>query len=427
MTLQPVRAPRPAEGTPAKRRGLAALGQAPRFAAKLHVGRPNLGHREKLLARLEHILDECWLTNDGPFVREFEQEIAARLGVRHCVAMCNATIALEIAARALGLAGEVIVPSFTFVATAHALQWQQITPVFADIDPHTHNIDPAAVDRLVSPRTTGVVGVHLWGRPCDVEALGAVAARHDLKVMYDAAHAFGCSHGGRPLGGNGDCEVFSFHATKFVNAFEGGAITTNDDRLAETARLMRNFGFTGYDRVSHVGTNGKMSEVSAAMGLTSLESLDAIVHTNRRNYHAYQRGLAGVPGVHLARYDAAHTPNYQYVVAEVEPGALGLTRDQLLLTLWAENVIARRYFWPGCHRMEPYQSLQPEAGLHLPVTEAVASRVLLLPTGTAVSADAVAEICDIVREAAWAAPLLAAQLPQHAPTPQDLELALDSL
>jgi dTDP-4-amino-4,6-dideoxygalactose transaminase len=213
------------------------------------VGRPNIGDRRALLQRIEGLLDRRWLSNDGPLVREFEAKIAQISDVRHCVIMCNATVALEIASRALGLAGEVILPSYTFVATAHALQWQGITPVFADIDPDTHNIDAASIEALITPRTTGIVGVHLWGRPCDTEAIENLAARRKLSVMYDAAHAFGCSHKGKMIGGFGSCEIFSFHATKFINSFEGGAIVTNDGDLARKLRLMRNFGIEGYDNV----------------------------------------------------------------------------------------------------------------------------------------------------------------------------------
>src|SRR6185312_10178031 len=235
-----------------------------------------------------------WLTNDGPLVQDFESRVAQAVGVRHCVAMCNATIALEIAIRALGLKGEVIVPSFTFVATAHALQWQEITPVFCDIDPETCNIDPARVSELITPRTTGIIGVHLWGRPCNTQALVEIARERGLRLLYDASHAFGCSHRGRMIGSFGDAEVFSFHATKFINTLEGGAILTRSDELAEKARLMRNFGFVNYDKVTHVGTNGKMNEMSGAMGLTSLEDMAHFIEVNKANYRAYREGLADV-------------------------------------------------------------------------------------------------------------------------------------
>jgi dTDP-4-amino-4,6-dideoxygalactose transaminase len=209
------------------------LGGAPAFSEKLYVGRPNIGERNRLFARIEDMLDRRWLTNGGQYEQEFEQRICDLIGVKHCIAMCNATVALEIAIRALGMSGEVIVPAFTFVATAHALQWQEITPVFADVNPQTHNIDPRAVERMLTPRTTGIIGVHLWGQPCAVDALAELAARHRLHLLYDAAHAFGCAHHGRMIGNFGDAEVYSFHATKFFNTFEGGAVVTNNDALAE--------------------------------------------------------------------------------------------------------------------------------------------------------------------------------------------------
>jgi dTDP-4-amino-4,6-dideoxygalactose transaminase len=378
---------------------LAILGGAPAFDRPLHVGRPNIGDREVLLARIGEMLDRRWLSNDGPLVRELEQRVADYLGVRHCIAMCNGTVALEIAIRALGLSGEVILPAYTFVATAHALQWQGITPVFADMDPATHNIDPAGIERLVTPRTSAIVGVHVWGRPCDTAAIEEIARRRGLAVMYDAAHAFGCSRGGRMIGGFGACEVLSFHATKFLNSFEGGAVATNDDDLAERIRLMRNFGFAGFDRVVYLGVNGKMPEASAAMGLTSLDAVDELIAVNRRNHKAYRQGLQGVPGVSVLRYDATERNNYQYVVVEVDPTVAALDRDALVDVLHAENVLARKYFWPGCHRMEPYRSLQPNAALLLPETERIAARVIVLPTGQTIEPETIGVITGIVRRA----------------------------
>lgn len=376
---------------------LAVFGAPPAFAEPLHVGRPNIGDRASFLSRVEEILDRRWLTNDGPFVKEFEQRIAEMVGAKHCIAMCNATVALEIVIRALGLKGEVIVPSFTFIATAHALQWQEIAPVFCDVDPRTHNLDPERVERLLTPRTSGIIGVHLWGRACDVGALTEIAERRNLKLIFDAAHAFGCSHGGAMIGGFGDAEVYSFHATKFFNSFEGGAVVTNDDGLAEKIKLMKNFGFAGYDNVVYIGTNGKMSEIQAAMGLTGLESLDEFIATNRHNYLRYRRELEGVHGISLLEYDENEKCNYQYVVVEVDEPAAGVSRDHLLDVLWAENVLARRYFYPGCHRMEPYRTQLPDAGLRLPATESLTKRVLVLPTGTAVGDDDIAKVVGIIK------------------------------
>jgi dTDP-4-amino-4,6-dideoxygalactose transaminase len=392
---------------------LAVLGGLPAFMEPLHVGRPNIGDRQRLLARINDLLDRRWLSNDGPFVQEFEQRIADFLGVKHCIAMCNATVALGIATRALGLHGEVIVPSFTFIATAHALQWQEITPVFCDVDRATHNLDPAKVETMITPHTTGVIGVHVWGRPCAIEALSEIAERRHLKVMFDAAHAFGCSHLGRMIGNFGEAEVFSFHATKFFNTFEGGAVATNDDELAARMRLMKNFGFAGYDTVIYVGTNGKMSEVSAAMGLTGLESLDEFIAANRRNYAAYRAGLQDLPGVQLIAYDEAERGNYQYVIVEIDEVVAGISRDDLVRVLHAENVLARRYFYPGCHEMEPYRSYFPHAGLLLPETKRLTQRVMSLPTGTAVGLEEINQICGVIQLCVYNAGDLRKRLDQY--------------
>lgn len=389
---------------------LAIFGRPPAFAEPLHVGRPNVGSREHLLERINDMLDRNWLTNDGPFVREFEKRIAQFVGVRHCIAMCNGTVSLEIAIRALGLTGEVIVPSFTFIATAHALQWQEITPVFCDIDPRTHNLNPAQVEQMITPRTSGIIGVHTWGRPCDIDCLEAIARRRNLQLMFDSAHGFACSYKGKSIGGFGRCEVFSFHATKFFNTFEGGAVLTNDDVLAEKMGLMRNFGFRGNDNVIYIGTNGKMTEVCAAMGLTSLESVEEFIATNLRNYLAYRRELDGIPGVSVMAYDESERTNYQYVVLEVDDLAAGLTRDELIDVLIAENVLARRYFFPGCHRMEPYRSYFPHAALILPETEKLCRRVMVLPNGTSVNEQVIARICEIMRTAISNAPAVRAKL-----------------
>lgn len=375
---------------------LAIFGGRALFDSPVHVGRPNIGNRRTLLQRLGNALDSRWLTNDGPYVREFERSLREQIGVRHCVAMCNATLALEIAFRAAGLTGEVIMPSFTFVATAHAAQWVNLTPVFCDIDPRTHNIDPARVERLVTARTTAIVGVHLWGRACDEEALADIARRRGLVLILDAAHAVGCTYHGRPIGTGGAAQILSFHATKVMNTFEGGAIVTNDDGLAKRARLMRQFGFTDYDQVSVLGTNAKMTEASAIMGLASLERLPTFVESNRQRFEIYRRKLSELPGLTLLSHDERERTNYHYVVVEVDQEAAGLSRDELMTVLQAENVLARRYFYPGCHRMEPYRSTPAGDGGSLPATERIADRVLCLPTGTAVSLKAIREICEVV-------------------------------
>ena len=380
-------------------RKLAILGGKPAFDEPLHVGRPNLGDRARLFSRFNEMLDRNWLTNAGPFVQQFEKRIAELTGVKHCIAMCNATVALEITARALELTGEVIVPSFTFVATAHALQWQKITPVFCDIDPQTHNINPKKIRHLITPRTSAILGVHLWGRPCPIDELQVIASEHNLKLLFDAAHAFGCRYNGRMIGQFGNAEILSFHATKFLNSGEGGAVVTNDDELAAKIRLMKNFGFSGYDNVIYIGINGKMNELSAAMGLTNLESIDVFTRRNQENFAAYKTELADIPGLSLLDYDNEQSSNYQYVVCQVDQAVTGLNRDQLIVALHAENVLARKYFYPGVHRMEPYRSYFPHAKLLLPDTEAVADRVLVLPTGSSISATEIQKVCAIIRSA----------------------------
>ncbi|HYW77871.1 MAG TPA: DegT/DnrJ/EryC1/StrS family aminotransferase, partial [Gammaproteobacteria bacterium] len=288
-------------------------------------------------------------------------------------------------------------PSWTFIATAHALYWQGITPVFADIDRDTHNLDPEAVRRMITPRTTGIIGVHLWGRAAPVEELQAIADEHGLKLMFDAAHAFGTSYRGRTIGNFGACEVLSFHATKVFNTLEGGAVVTNDDELADAIRLMRNFGFAGQDNVIYPGTNGKMAEINAAMGLVNLESLADFVAANRDCYNAYREALATIDGVSLLPYDEADQPNYQYVVAEISP-SFPAPRDRIVSELHGRDILARKYFWPGAHRMSPYRELQPHAGLTLPDTEHVAERIVVLPAGPSVSHQDIQEIAEVMRQ-----------------------------
>lgn len=375
---------------------LAINGAQPAFEKTLVVGAPNIGDRSAFLSRVEDMFDRLSLSNDGPLVQELEAKIRDYLGVKHCILVSNGTIGLEILVRALGLSGEVIVPSYTFVATPHALSWLDIDPVFADIDPETHNLEPSSVSRLITPRTTGIAAVHLWGRPADVEALQEIASAHGLKLYFDAAHAFGCSDGAKMIGGFGAAEVFSFHATKFFNTFEGGAITTNEDDLAERLRRMRNFGFAGRDDSRTVGTNGKMSEISAAMGLTNMESINTFIEANQIRYEKYKSVFESVPGVSLLRYDRSSRNNYQYIVVEVFEGNQS-SRDDILLALQAENIDARKYFWPGAHRMIAYSDTDGGVRDQLQGTAAVAKRVIVLPTGSNVPLEAIDLIGDVFR------------------------------
>ena len=309
------------------------------------------------------------------------------------MALCSGTVALEIAARILGLSGEVIVPSLTFVASASALEWLGIRPVFCDVDSETYCIDPAAVEDLISPATSGVLGVHLFGRPCDVGSLAQIAARRGLTLFFDAAHAFGCSSHGRMIGNFGACEVFSFHATKWFNTLEGGAIATNDPDLAHRARLARNFGFEDWE-VRSLGINGKMNEV-CRHGPLQPRVAAALPRLQQEDYDTYRAALRDTAGIRVIEYDETEWNNYQYVVAEVLPG-YGITRDELLALLHANNVLARSYFAPGCHNVEPFCSRAADE-VRLPHTTGLCERLIAFPTGTRVSVDDVAIVAGLVR------------------------------
>ena len=369
---------------------LALLGGSPLFGTRLFVGRPNLAPTAELLTEIGAVLDSRWLSNDGPQLKAFESELATTLGVKHCVAVCNATIGLLLLLRALALKGEGIVPSFTFIATVHAVQWSGLRPVFCDVLPDTHTLDPAQVATLISPDTSAILGVHLWGQACEIETLAALAQQHRLALIFDAAHALLSRWQGRLIGAFGQAEVFSFHATKFVNSLEGGAITTDDDQLAEKLRLMRNFGFVDYDQIEALGLNAKMNEICAAVGRSSLTYSADFLARNRENYQHYRAQLSKIPGVSLLALSTQS--NFQYVVVQIDAQTFGLSRDQVVEILHAEQVIARRYFYPGAHRVSPYRELYPQRS-PLPVTEQLAAEVLILPTGTGISSTEIETLC----------------------------------
>lgn len=374
---------------------LAVLGGRPAFDPPLHVGRPNIGNVNKMAARLEGILRRRRLTNDGPLVKEFESRLCEVLGVEHCVATSSGTSALELMLAAADVSGAVIVPSFTFIGTAHAVAWRGGEPRFADLAPDSAGVSPFEVEALVTDDVTAVIGAHLWGRACDAEPLTEIANRHGLRLFFDGAHAFGCTAAGRPVAQWGDATAMSFHATKVVNSFEGGVIATSDATIAAKTRLLRNFGFRDYDDVAVVGTNAKMTEPAAAMGLTSLESYERFKDVNRAHFARYAANLASIAGITVLEYPKEEDSNYHYVIITVDSLVAGLARDGLQRVLWAEGVHARRYFYPGCHLTAPYRSLVPPRPL--PHTETLASRALALPTGEAVASSQIDEVCALIR------------------------------
>lgn len=389
---------------------LAVFGGVPMFSDELHVNRPHAGDLAHFQIRLKTIWQNRWFTNDGPMVREMELRLANYLQVEHCVATSNGTAAMALLVQALGLSGDVIMPSFTFISTAHVLILAGVRPVFCDIDLVSHNLSVEHCKRLVSPATSAVIPTHIWGNACDIEALQTLCGARNIPLIFDAAHAFGSTIRGRPVAGFGTADVFSFHATKIFHTFEGGAITTNDAALADRLRNMRNFGFDGYDKVDMVGTNAKMSEVHAAMGLTNL---DEFAHTLRQCstvFETYQTELASVPGVTPVDSNPDAGSNRYYFPVMLDAGAFGMSRDLLLQVLQAEGVLARRYFYPGCHAAGPNQALYPQAEASLPATVEVCRNILVLPSGPEVSVDDVRRVCGLLRFVATRAGTLNARM-----------------
>lgn len=364
--------------------------------AQIGVGYPDFSGRQRFLSIVEQVLDRRWLTNNGPVVDAFERAIEAATGARNCIAVSSATTGLMVALKALDVKGRVAVPAFTFPATVHAIEWLGLEPVLCDIEPKTHGIDVSTIMTEVD----AVLGVHVWGRACNTAAVESFAQRRRIPALFDAAPAFGARNATRAVGNFGRCEVFSFHATKIVNAIEGGAITTDDDELAERIRKMINFGYDGRDNVVSIGINAKLSEVHAAMGIASLELLERSLAHNRRNARLYERCLSDVDGLRLVTSPATATDpgNGNYCVVELHEGA-PCTRDALIEHLAAAGIDARRYFFPGLHRSEPYASRYPHYIEALPITDRVCRSVVQLPTGVATPPHEVERICHEIRAA----------------------------
>jgi dTDP-4-amino-4,6-dideoxygalactose transaminase len=351
------------------------------------------------LARVRAVFEAGWFTNAGEQVRELERRIAELHHTKHCIAVCNGTIGLQLVLKGLDLTGEVITTPFTFVATAHAVQWQGLKPVFADIHPRTLTIDPEGIERLITPMTTAILGVHVFGQFCDVDRIADIAGRRRLKIVYDAAHNFLSTYRGVSVGNFGDAEVLSFHATKIFHTFEGGAILTNDDALAERLRLLKNFGFKGIDIVDYLGINAKMNEISAAFGVSLLPSVPETIARLQHFQSAYRSHLKDVPGLALFEQTPEVRGNGQYLAVFIEPEAFGLSRDQLWAYLWDNGIQTRRYFYPGLYRCEPYRSENAWDDASFPVTSRVTETVLCLPCYFDLSDENVKTVCQCIREA----------------------------
>lgn len=364
---------------------LALFGGTPLFSEVLHVGRPNILNRDALFRRLGEATDRLWLTNDGPLLLEMEERFAQFLEVKHCIAVANATLGLQLLAHALDLKGEVLMPSFTFIGTARAMEWQNLRPRFCDVLDSRHTLDPESVRKAMNPDVSAILGVHLWGMPCEIEQLQTIADENGVPLIFDAAHAIGSVYNGKKIGGFGRAEVFSLHATKAINALEGGLVTTNDDRLAHRIRLARNYGIVDEDVFEGTGINAKMNEYSAAMAITNLEGYEMLLSHNHSIQQAYAMALAGVNGVEMVSFKNINEHNGHYAVLRISPDKSALSRDDLKKILKSENINSRRYFWPGCHRCYPY--IQSSEGEPLPVTETLSNELLQIPTGMQMTID----------------------------------------
>ena len=373
------------------------------FEHPIYVTRPLLPPMASLVRRLEEVWTSQWLTNIGAQHDRLEAAVRGYLSVDELSLFTNGTVALITAVRALGLTGEVLTTPFTFPATPHALSWSGITPVFCDIDPVTLNLDPVAVERAVTDRSTGILAVHVYGNPCDVDGLQDIARRRGLRIIYDAAHAFGTRLHGRGVGSFGDVTMFSFHATKLFHTAEGGALACADRSLRAKIDDLRNFGIHGPDAVEGIGINGKMTELQAALGLCVLEHLGDELSRRRLLLSRYRQRLAEVEGLAPLQEPDGVQGNCQYCVIRVDAPVFGCSRDVLHQELRHYNVFARKYFYPLCSQYECYRSLPSAAPGNLPVATRTARDVLCLPLYGALGETDVDRICDMivaVREAA---------------------------
>ena len=381
------------------REASAALIARHRLADPVFVTRPTLPPLEQYHAHLETIWESRWLTNNGRLHQEFEARLRTYLGVEHISVFCNGTIALMVALQALDIAdGEVITTPFTFPATSHVLFWNKVEPVFCDIDPLTFNLDPARIEALITPRTKAILPVHVFGYPCDTHAIQQIADRHDLRVIYDAAHAFAVKDQSVPLAQAGDLSVLSFHATKLFSSIEGGAVVSRTAEQKQRVDFLKNFGFADEETVIAPGINGKMNEFQAAYGLLQLDTIDADIAHRKRITNQYRRELDGVPGIQLPQDLPGVEHNYAYFAILIDPAAYGLSRDALYTELKHFNVFTRKYFYPLCSEIPCYKGLSSSDPANLPVAHKVAANVLCLPIYGTLEETTVHAIATILRE-----------------------------
>jgi dTDP-4-amino-4,6-dideoxygalactose transaminase len=361
----------------------------------IYVTQPYLPPLEEFQPYLEQIWENKWLTNCGPFHQQFERTLAEYLGVEHLALFANGTLALVTALQALRITGEVITTPFSFVATAHSLLWNGIKPVFVDIDPETLNLDPDRIEAAITPQTTAILPVHVYGNPCNVERIQEIADRYGLKVIYDAAHAFSVSYKEQSILKHGDFSVLSFHATKVFNTFEGGAIVCPDAKSKKRIDDLKNFGFADEVTVVAPGINGKMNEVQAAFGLLQLKHFDKAIERRREIDLQYRTGLEGVPGVRFMQLPLDTKYNYAYFRILVEK-EYPLSRDELYEKLRRHNIYARRYFYPLISEFPMYRGLPSASRAGLPVAWNAAEQVICLPIYPALETKEVNTVIELI-------------------------------
>jgi dTDP-4-amino-4,6-dideoxygalactose transaminase len=330
-------------------------------------------------------------------VARLEGAVAERLGVKHCIAVSSCTSGLMMVLRALGLSGEVIVPSFTFFATGHAILWNGLRPVFANSELDTWNVSPADVERQITDKTSAILAVHLYGNPCDIPALEGLAHRHGLKLIFDAAHAFGSVYRGKPIGSFGDAEVFSFSPTKLLVAGEGGLVTTNDAKLAAAVRAMRNYGDVGAYNPEWLGLNARMPEFNAALALRGLPLIDAKVKRRNSIAQSYTELLSSVPGVRFQKTHPEDTNTYKDYSIHITPDVLGMTRDALANALLHDNIETKKYFHPPLHQQSLYSKFYDRARNDLRQTEHVADGILSLPIYESLPDETVSRVAETLK------------------------------
>ncbi|SDH17278.1 dTDP-4-amino-4,6-dideoxygalactose transaminase [Pseudomonas benzenivorans] len=363
----------------------------------VYVTQPYLPPLEEFIPYLQQIWDNKMLTNGGPMHQQLEQALCDYLGVEHVALFNNGTIALLTALQALRVTGEVITTPYSFVATAHSLLWNGIKPIFVDIDPYTLNLDPAKIEAAITPQTTAIMPVHCYGHSCDVEAIQRIADNYNLRVIYDAAHAFGVKDAGGSILRHGDLSVLSFHATKVFNTFEGGAIICPDAKTKQRINHLKNFGIVDEVTVVAAGINGKMSEINAAFGLLQLQHIDLAMGRRREIDRIYREQLQHVKGIRLLQDSGEAVSNYSYFPILVEAD-YPLSRDELYQKLKENNIFARRYFYPLISDFSMYRGMSSARRNNLPVANDVAAKVLCLPIYPALNNDEVSRIIDGVKE-----------------------------